>query len=410
MEYKNQYEKNFYNGHLANNPITYDECRRALSDYQAKTRRIPFFISDWDVDDNVLLPDLLLEHTLPRIKQNINKYYLIEDGVGCADTSQYLKKQIGISIPPKQILVGGSATSLLCLLLLSLLVDMEDQALILEPAYFSVHDMFDLFHRQPLTVSVSIPEFTYDYTKIENIIHNEKVKLLIVTDPIFGSGISIGQQGFCQLVELANKYHCVLVVDMARIGMHWDTKKEILLGQQLYWIQKAEQYAVVYAPCKNVFANGIKTGVLISSDSIAVRIGNYSDSFLGSISASQAEFLTTLLSEDSWSYISQQMASNISLAKAHFDILDALLHYSGCKVIKPDMGHYALSICPSTGCTERDIFFKLLREANVYTLPMGLYRLQSRDSYIFRVNLLAEMEALISGMECILATLKSNEQ
>lgn len=402
--------KLFQNNRHPNKPFTYEDCHFALSQYQKETGHTPFFISGWDVDSNVLLPRLIAKQTIPSIEQNINKYYLVEDGNGCNIVSKYFRDHLNIFLPPDQIMIGNSATSLLCLALLSIVsVDTENQALVLEPSYYSVHDTFDLTRCSFQTIHASIPNFTYDYDRIEHIVQEKRIKMIVATDPFFGSGIPIDSNGYQRLVDIVNRYHCIFVVDMARMGLFWNIKDEPILGERFSMICKAEEYVVVYSPCKKVFANGIKTGILISSPNVMKRLQIYSDSVLGSVSASQIAFLNTLLSDESYHYISHQIATNILLAKKHYDILYALLYHSDCSLIQPQMGHYALVTCPTRGNTEWDIFLKLLYEAKVYTLPMGLYGFPSSSFYNFRVNLLAEIGGVVNGIECIMSTLKNSE-
>lgn len=402
-------KESFQDDHQSYEIFTYEDCRYALSQYQKESGHNPFFVSGWDVGSDVLLPNLIVNQMIPSIEQNINKYYLVDDDNSCNEVSKYFRDRLEVYVPSRQIMIGGSATSLLCLVLLSLASNPDNQALVLEPSYFSVHDTFNLIRCSFQTICVSISHLTYDYDKIERILQERQIKIIVVTDPIFGSGISIEPDGYQRLVTMANHYHCTLVVDMARMGLLWNAKSEPILGERFSLICKAEQYAVVYSPCKKVFANGVKFGVLLSSEEIMRRLQIYSDSVLGSISVAQATFLELLLSDNSRSYITQQIKTNVSLVKRHYDILDARLYHSALSLIRPQMGHYALASYPAKGISEWDIFLRLLFKAGAYTLPMGLYGFHSDSFYFFRVNLLTELEDLISGMEGIIATLKNTE-
>lgn len=246
------------NNHQPDGSFTYEDCYFALSQYKEKIGHTPFFISGWDVDSSVLLPHLIVKQTMPLIEQNINKYYLVDDDIGQKTVSEYFWNQLEIYVPPKQIMIGSSATSLLCLALLSLVSDTENQALVLEPSYYSVHDTFNLIRCNFQTICAFIPQFTYDYDRIEHIVQDEKIGVIVVTDPFFGSGIPLSSEGYKRLIAIANRYHCTLVIDMARMGLLWNAKDEPILGERFSLIRRAEQYVVVYSPCKKVFANGIR--------------------------------------------------------------------------------------------------------------------------------------------------------
>ena len=394
--------------HLSDEPFSYEDCHYHLQKYREEKGHDPILISSWDVDEKVKLPNLILEETLPHLPSNINKYYLVEEDHGRTIIAQYLQNRFKIEISPSQILIGGSATSLICLVLL-VLADEKKHILVLEPSYYSVHDTLDLLRCQYHSVCVSIPEFTYDYKEIETIIRNEKISVLVVTDPVFGSGIPLHQECYRHLTDLANQYHCTLVVDLARMGLAWGAEDEPILGEQFTWIQRAKQYAAIYSPCKKVFANGMKTGILLSSLGLVKKLQCYGDSVLGSISASQSLFLNTLLLEDSHDYIWRQIRENISLAKSRFEIIRTLFQQHECTLFRPQMGHYALVTFPVTRSTEWRTFLKLLHKAGVYTLPMGLYGLSNRSLYSFRVNLFTDIEQLIEATDRIVAILENSE-
>ena len=394
--------------HLPGETFTYEDCHFILQKYREEKGHDPIFISSWDADEKVRLPYFILEKTLPYLSPDINKYYLIGEDQGQTSVAHYLNNRIGIELSPSQIIIGGSATSLICFTLL-VLTNRRKHILVLEPSYYSVHDTLDLLHCQYHSVCVSIPGFTYDYKEIEAIIQHEKINVIVVTDPIFGSGIPLSQECYHRLTDLANQYHCTLVVDLARMGLSWDAKDEPILGEQFAWIQRAKEYVAVYSPCKKVFANGMKTGILLSSEGLVNKMQCYGDSVLGSISASQSLFLSTLLLDDSRDYISRQICENISLAKSRFEIINTLFHQQKCTIYKPQMGHYALVTLPIAGSTEWQTFLKLLHQADVYTLPMGLYGYNSNLLYSFRVNLFTDIKKLIEAADRIVTTLENSE-
>ena len=392
---------NYHNKPSIENILTYEDCQLAYNHYLKVTGKAPISVSGWDVDKNVHLPYSILNKTLSSIEKDINTYYLVEEDIGNTIISDYVFSHVGISIHPKNILIGGSATALLSLVLLALTAQ-GAQPLVLEPSYYTVHDILTLINQRYLSIPISFPDLTYDYDAIERAIKEENIRIIVLTDPIWGSGIAIGQNNYLKIVSIANKYQCTLIADLARMGLQWDGPDEPLLGEYLDCICKSERYAVVYSPCKKLFANGVKTGVLISSENVMQQIHGYSDSFLGSISAAQASFLTCLFSKESSAYASSQIIKNSRLAKEHYDILNTLLYSTEWILLCPQMGHYALTALPSNGVSERDMFSQILNSAGVFTMPMGLYGIRCDSHYWFRVNLLMNLDSLIDAMEHIL--------
>lgn len=349
-------------------------------------------------------PDQLLLEVIPNIEENINTYYLIEDDIGKSEVVQYLSKY-GFSIKTNQVLVANSATSLLCYAIFSVALN-SSSVLVLTPAYYSTYDSLSLIKRDSITMDVLLPEFSYDCSKIEDMLMSAKINTIVLTDPIFGSGIQINEENLSNIISLANKYQCTLIVDMARYGLSWSEIDEPLLGERLKIIQNAEHYAVIYSPCKKIFANGIKTGVLISSNDVAETLACYSDSVLGAVSSAQIEFLKVLLSPESEGYVQRQMKQNIAEIRYRYDAVKSTTLNSKLTIFTPQMGHYALAAFPLYSKSYQTTFHELLEKAATFTLPMSLYGLSDDMHYLFRINLLTDIDELMKSLWRILAILE----
>lgn len=397
---------NFFNkNHLNKDKLTYEYCHDAYLHY-LRSGELPFVISGWDVSNTIVTPVNILNSIFTDIKTNVNKYYLIEDDIGKSDVVRYLSRH-GIYVKTNQVLVANSATSLLCYAIFSITSD-KDGVLVLNPTYYSTNDSLLLMKRNFVSIGVSLSQMSYDCNKIENILQSSNINTIILTDPIFGSGIPISADDYKNIIYLANKYHCTLIVDLARYGLLWNEKKEPIIGERLNTLKKAEKYVVIYSPCKKIFANGIKTGILISSENIAETLACYSDSVLGSVSAAQIEFLKILLSENSERYIYNQMENNINQIKSQYEMIKSIILNSSLDVLKPKMGHYALASFHLSGKTYLNIFDILLNKAHIYTLPMELYGMSDDTSYLFRINLLSELDELVQALWNILAILEKS--
>ncbi len=393
----------FNKNHLNQDKLTYEYCHGAYLNY-LKSGKLPFVISGWDVNNKIVTPVNILNSILTDIKINVNKYYLIEDDIGKSEIVQYLSKH-SIHVKTTQVLVANSATSLLCYAIFSVTSD-KNGVLVLNPTYYSTNDSLLLMKRNFISIGISLSKMSYDCNKIEHILQSSSINTIVLTDPIFGSGIPISADNYNSIIYLANKYHCTLIVDLARYGLIWNEKKEPIIGERLTYLKKAEKYVVIYSPCKKIFANGIKTGILISSENIAETLAYYSDSVLGSVSAAQIEFLKILLSENSEHYIYNQMENNVNQIKSQYEIIKSIILNSSLDILKPKMGHYALASFPLGGKTYQNVFDILLNKAHAYTLPMELYGISDDTSYLFRINLLSELDELVPVLWDILAILE----
>lgn len=385
-----------YGSHLFSIP-NYGTLNRHVQQVYMRNQ-VPLFISGWDSKKSVSQLKDVSDCAWTEAQNDINRYINVEEDYINSDIINYISRTKNIDITSKQIMISGSASSLIALSILSLSVH-AGTFLIIAPTYFSFTDILPLIQNRAIIVSPN-QKNEIDYTEIESILNRENIIAIVITDPIFGYGICMQPQEYEVLIKLSNKHHAVLICDFAREGPSWNSFSP-LLGKNLEYLIQAERFIAIYSPCKKLDINGLKTGVLLATAELVYDLQNYSDAILGSLSAPQIHFFRLLLKEEFDSSVQKQCDALVKIAKSNYETIKSLFIGTHTQIIKPSEGFFAVTKVPKTALPftdDLDIFDYYLQHANIITLPLSLYYFPNTLQYCFRVNLLLEKVDLLKGM------------
>ena len=358
------------------------------------------FISDWDSDGSLVYLKELYNKAYNLSIEHIDKYNSSEMNE-CQDViCNYINRIYGISLSHNQVIIGNSASSMISFYLTFLLSKNIKNFLCFTPLYYSFIDTLEIQNTNIILYQMNLSYPFFDIKEVENIIQNYNIQCVILTNPIFCFGIDLDMQIINTLSKLLNKYNCVLVMDCTREGLHWNVENEkTIIGHSITICNEVKNYVLIYSPCKNVFANGIKTGMMILPYKEAMNIFPIQDTFIGSISSIQIKFLLELFLEINAEYISTRITENKKYIISNFQKLSSMLLNTPIKLIAPNSGVYSVAKIMKGQMNDKDLFYKILKNNNTITLPMSLYNYFDTDYYLFRINLSLNAKKLIYFVE-----------
>lgn len=369
-----------------------------LSKYCRCTGKTPFFISDWNSDKSVLTPTVLARIAFDSSIDNIDNYYSSGDNY-CQDLLvDMLRKDFNLNYQRNQITIGNNATSIISFCIQNLLSMGISNYLAIAPVYFSAVDAIQLGHGSISIIQPKLPDLSLDLNKFEETIRKLSIQAVIITDPYFGFGKEICMNQFEQILQICNDCYCTVICDFARYGLHWSNEKNhLIFNEKINLFQNFDRYALIYSPCKQLFANGIKSAIMLTSDNVTESITDYSDSVLGSVSTAQLAFLSSILDSQNQSEITSIIKRNIAHIQANCDKIRSCILGSGVVSFLPDMGNYMVLGLPKT-VGDYETFQYILNCCNISTLPLSLYNFFDRTHYFFRVNLSLDPVHLLSSI------------
>lgn len=371
------------------------------------SEKLPFFISDWNSDKAVLrlnsLARISYDYSLP----HIDTYYSAGDNFCQEKIIHILNKNYNISMQKNQITIGNNATSLISFCVINLISKGISNFLAITPVYFSAIDAIQIGHGKIAFIQPILPNLTIDINAFEDKIKYLNIQAVIITDPYFGFGKEINQNIFEQLVMICSNYGCTIICDFARYGLNWTNDKESLIfNEKIHLLQYSDNYVAIYSPCKKMFANGIKTAIMITSENIGKLWENYTDSMLGSISSAQLAFLDSLLDNHNQKEIVSHLKKNIVYFQANYDKISSCIIDSNIISFQPNMGNYMVLGLPKIK-SDYITFQNILFHCNINTLPLSLYHFFDESRYFFRVNLSLESIKLLNAVSSLETFIKS---
>ena len=385
----------YFNSPPSKDIVDFDEITRMIS----KSDRNSYFLSDWDSGSSINYLNLMYKKAFKESRYNIDHYNSSEKNECQSTIVNYINKLYNMSLSENQVIIGNSATSLISFYILQLTSLGIKNYLGLSPIYYTFLDAIKIVDANITIYQPTLIGDFIDNDEVENVIKEKKIEAIIITDPIFCFGISIKKSVIENLIRLAKKYNCYIISDFTREGIRWcnDFEDEII-GDSIKMFDGLNKFAILYSPCKKVFANGIKTGILIISNENIDYVYSLQDSFIGSISSMQIKFLSLLFKEDNYGYIYNQIAKNKELIMSNYQKIMSLFSDSGFELARPQLGNFTVAKVNKLGNSDKEFFYFLVNKFNVITLPLSLYHYYDKNNYLFRINLTLKKDDLINAI------------
>lgn len=392
---------------MRENIMEYQTVSQTVHEYTNLNHKSPFFISDWDSNTNIISrPKNILEDSLKKSLDNMDKYFFIEDDFG-KDSNIRFFNNFNVTLDRNSFLIGPNASLMLTTALIALKDIGIKNLLIILPVYFSIPQILRILDIKFIQYDTIFPEYQLDFEKIKILLQQNPIDGIFITDPFYGSGINVSLNFYSKLINYLNKTDIYLIVDYARGAMKWkhNTTTYIFDFELYNTLKKANNFIFIESVSKRIFANGFKNSLLFSNYNIIQKIRKLGDCFIGSMSAGQMEFLNNLYRISNISTVNDMIKKNINNAKKHFELIKTLLLGTDISYTVPTDGNYILIGIPKNhykNTADIDIFKKILYNFNIYTLPQSLYAHEDISYYIFRVNLLLDIEAIIIALQELL--------
>ena len=376
----------------------------AKTQYQTKTGNDPIFLSDWDSDyTSIQMPTLKINSSLSALQ----KYYFWTDEWNFRESIQvFFTRQYNYSLSTDEFAIGTNGTASIMLALTALKEAGKRCALIVTPVYFSTLNLLDELEFNVVEFNLSSKnDFVIDTQAIELAIIKNRVDVLIVTNPIFGTGIEVSIPTLEELSNICNNFNVCLLMDYVYGGLPWaiEDLRYYIFNLPVYKaISSAEQYIFIESISKRVFLNGAKFALVFSSPRLMRRILRLSVFMTGSMSLQQVSLVPQLYSNTSVPALTELIAENATNAYNRYSMLRRLLSDSQIQLSKASYGYFALASIPKPQHRDdMEYAISILNKTGILTTPHSRYLLNEDSTYSFRINLLLSKNELIEGMSML---------
>lgn len=367
----------------------YADCEAELRKHN-QINQAAFFISDWN-SSSILRPDEIIQKVMALSVQHSDEYFFPSDNIGQDVIASLHRTQFGINLAEGNIVVAASATELLFVAILEQILNGVKGFLVFSPVYYSIIEAIEAFNISPVLFNLHFPYFMIDWHVVEEVIMSNNIACIVVTDPIWGSGVSISDHDMTNLIQIARRHSCHIIIDHARGGMKWECQNHSVGCKISQHIPIYDNISIIDSPCKRLFLNGVKFAIMYTSSNLKKKYDHLIDILSGSISAPQALLMREIFQPAIQQDIIHKISANIQKAKNCYQLLHTFLLGKNAYINRPDDGYYAMLAFPRNMFSyddDHNIFLELLHKHHIYTIPMSLSGCDDHLFYLVRVNLL----------------------
>ena len=305
-----------------------------------------------------------------------------------------------INISADNISIASNGTSAIFISILSIKHKHNiSNVLLISPTYFTNINVIELLRMNLHYHQVDIfGDKKFGFDEIRKNIINNKIDLIIITDPLFGMGLSISKTDYDSIINIANEFGIWIIIDYIYGGMEWNLPVNVVNGYLIENVVNYQKIIIIESISKRLFLNGIKFSIIYSNANIICTIEELSESFIGSSSYVQNELFTQIYEPSNVPVVIEQIKKNIEFTKQTFCNVKSALLGTDAFLTSCDSGYFALLGIPIHRLNKlsgNKAAVAILDRVNILTIPHSRYLFKDKRYYFFRINLSMNRELLL---------------
>lgn len=362
------------------------------------------FLSSWDKSDNTLdFPTEIIKKTYENAIKDSNHYFF-------SDELESLKKSFSKNIlenkiSHKNIAITSNGTISSSLILQSLLQKQNLKVLLIAPMYFTYIRMLQDWNITTHYYPIDFDHIQNNLPNIIKYIKDNNINLVIVNNPLFGTGIGLDIFSLKVLLKECTLQDCYLLLDNIYGNMYWNGDISIVDIDILDLVNQSNYFICIDSISKKIFLNGIKNSIITGPTNIINKIEEKSVYLVGSIASSQIEMFKELYNPKNKDTLKKIIERNLITCCNNFSLIKSLILGTDFNLLPCNQGYFCLLGIPKRNFNEKEdmkIALRIIKETNVLTIPHQRYLLYNETYYYFRINLSLDTFILIKGINKLL--------
>lgn len=378
---------------------TIDELLLECNRYEQVNKSKPNFISDWNPAIENLI-DAQLETDIENETVNSYNYLYSIDDINYKDNFRNYCSKKSYRFNLFDFSLFSNSTIALYLIFKSLKLHSKKNILVFTPCYFTSESaLLSLDFELHFT---SLSNNSFNKNDIISLIKEKKIDSILITDPVYGIGLSISNQTYNAIIKIATEYDITLIVDYSYGNMVWDEKEHIFNYKLVSMLAKSGiNYFIVDSLPKKLFLNGVKFSLLFSNSENIAYLEHLSLFVEGSIAADQFKNYYRCYNEKNSVLINIIINDYIRHSQNNYNLIQSfLLDSKTLKILHADSGIFALIGMQRCMPIKEDMHFakSLIRDHGVFITPHSRYRFYDDSWFYFRINLLLNKDTLVESL------------
>ncbi len=361
------------------------------------------FLSDWDVEakESVELKRIL-KKVFQQSAQNSFKYnYAYEQFNLKIQFINSFNSELGLK--EEQMTITPSATTSIYLACKGLSLLNVNRILLITPAYFSVHESLNNLNGQIFYYNLkNNNSFRIDFTYLEYFIKEQFIQAIVLTDPVYSSGIEYLAEDYSLLIDICRKYKLYLVVDYSLGGLRWNYSSNFLSSYEKISILKSyNQFAFIDTLPKRLMLNGIKFSTIVGNEELIDKIDLASESIYGALNSVQCLLFQELYDPNNSEALNKICTENIKHVKSNYNMVNSLLIGTPFNLAPTNSGYFTIINHTDKSNDSIDVkkfSLSLLKENKILCLTTDRFGYHPENKFGFRINLNKPTDSLIIGI------------
>ncbi len=366
------------------------------------------FISTWEKENDTLsFNSNLVKNAVELYEDNRSKYFFMDE---MQELKTWYNKEVfipqNIEISTHNFVFAPNGTTSAFVILQMLNQIKKIKAVLLSPIYFTyINVLRDMKADIEYMQVISNGKLSIDYAKLEQIISEKKINLLILNDPIFGTGVPIHSADYFFINDICKKYDIHLFIDYIYGGMEWNSERTIINKFLVNMVRDFSNIILIESVSKRLFLNGLKNCLVFGSSEFIRNFERCSTYTIGSLVYSQITIIQQIYAKTNRNTVLNQINENILFAKSNYELLCTTIANTKLSISDCSSGYFCILGIPYSclKCTSSDhAAIKIMDDTNILTIPHDRYLYFDKQFYYFRVNL--TLKNLITSIYVLLDT------
>lgn len=235
---------------------------------------------------------------------------------------------------------------------------------------------------------------------IEKIVKEKGINLIVVTDPLFSTGVSLGDECFRQLAQLTERNETYLYIDNVYGATQWEEEPKLADYHKIELAVKYDRVVLVDSIAKRLFLNGLKIAFIYGNPDIILCAESAATDYCGSISYPQMEMFFQLYNGQNREVMCELINKVTSSCKERFELVQKTIEGTGMVTSKCKEGIFCLVgiPCDRLPYEKEKIMDEIMERHNILIINHDRYLYQLPGYFNFRINLTIKPEKIVEGL------------
>lgn len=382
---------------------TIDELLLESQKYETNNHKSTLFVSDWNPSKTDIIPIKLNDFSDENPNLNNYTYLYSIDDVGYKNKFYDFCKRNNQDLCKISFSLFSNATIALYVTFKYLTIRNIKNILVLTPCYFTSESALRSLGYHIAYYPV-ITNQHFDFEKITYEFTHKKIQAILITDPIFGTGVSFDLNFYQTLIQICKQFDITIIIDYAYGNMLWKESTHIVNWSLLSMLNTCDSFLIDSLP-KRLFLNGTKFSLLFANSKDIPIMEKIALFIEGTFSAEQFKCYYNFYDFSNIELIDKIINKYIIRAQNTFKLLKTfLINREDCKITATDSSIFSLIGIPRNHKIEQDIEYakKLIRDHGIFLTPHSRYHFRDEKFFFFRVNILKSSAELLESLSILL--------